>query len=422
MENQYPNEDYGYSNAKSQSSGKLGWGILIGIFGTMLIVVTTLAILIKLEVVNIGGRAVSDSSDALADRLYKKMQLIEGRMGAFYFDEADEQKIIDDMCSAYLAAYGDKYTVYYNSEDYKELNQEATGSYVGIGVLVSLREDGTIKAERVYPNSPAEKVGMRDGDIIIAVAGKTVVGRELDDVVSDIRGDAGTSVKVTIKRGDKEIEYDIVREEVDYIMVEGEMLDNEMGYIAISQFSNVTYKQFRDCYNKLLEEGAKGIVIDVRGNPGGLVTSVCDVLDMLVPDGTLMYMEDKRGTTTTYKSKNHEEADIPLVVLVDENSASAAEVFAGGMQDYKKATIVGTTTFGKGIVQTIMPLGDGTAVKLTTAKYFTGKGQDVHGKGIKPDIEIEFDYDSVDWESDELGVEDDNQLVKAMEVLRQQMK
>lgn len=412
------------SRSSEAAKNNFAKGALVGILAVLLVTVTVFAILFKLEVITFGGSpAIAGGSDSLADKAYDKLASIEKKLEAFYFDDVDDETIIDNICRAYLDSYGDKYTVYYDREEYSSLMESSSGSFVGIGVLVSKNEDGTIKAEKVYDGSPAEKGGLKDGDTILSIDGVSVVDEDLDTSVARIKGEKGTEVTIEARHpgSDQTQKYVLTRDLVDYVMVDSMMLEDDIGYIEMIQFSDVTYEQFKDAYDKCLSQGAKGLIIDVRDNPGGLLTSVCDILDMLVPDGLLVYTEDKKGNRTDYKGKNPAEAEVPIVVLVNGSSASASEIFAGCMQDYGTATIVGTTTFGKGIVQSVMTLSDGTAIKFTTSKYYTPKGQDIHGNGVHPDVEIEYDYETI-MSKDEITYKDDNQVMKAIELLRQKIK
>lgn len=412
------------SRSSKAAKNNFAKGALVGILAVLLVTATVFAIMLKLDVITFGDApAISGGSDSLADKAHDKLASIEKKLEAFYFDDVDDETIIDNICRAYLDSYGDKYTVYYDKEEYNSLMESSSGSFVGIGVLVSKNEDGTIKAERVYEGSPAEKGGLKDGDTILSIDGISVVDEDLDTSVARIKGEKGTKVTVEARHmgSDHAQEYVLTRDLVDYVMVDSMMLEDDIGYIEMIQFSDVTYEQFKDAYDKCLSQGAKGLIIDVRDNPGGLLTSVCDILDMLVPDGLLVYTEDKKGNRTDYKGKNPAEAEVPIVVLVNGSSASASEIFAGCLQDYGTATVVGTTTFGKGIVQSVITLSDGTAIKFTTSKYYTPKGQDIHGNGVHPDVEIEYDYETI-MSKDEITYKDDNQVMKAVELLRQKIK
>jgi carboxyl-terminal processing protease len=280
---------------------------------------------------------------------------------------------------------------------------------------------GIISIVTPFVTGPAYEVGILPGDIIYKVEGKEVTGFDLTEVVSRIKGEEGTKVKVAIIReGETEpLEFAIPRKMVEVPTISYEMLDGKIGYITISEFDEVTAQQFRDALDELDKQGQKGLIIDIRNNPGGLLNTVSDMLDRMLPKGLIVYTKDKYGNREEKKSDAKEEFSKPLAVLINGKSASASEIFAGAIQDYDKGTIVGTTSFGKGIVQSIIPLQDGTAIKVTVSKYFTPKGQDIHGIGIKPDVTVEL--------KDELKKkviikkEEDNQLQKAIEIIKKEI-
>ena len=236
---------------------------------------------------------------------------------------------------------------------------------------------------------------------------------DLSTAVALIKGEKGTSVHLEVIRDDTIFECDVVRDDIDIRTVSYSMRENDIGYILISQFDTVTTNQFKSALDDLTAQGMKGLVIDIRSNPGGVLGIVVDMLDEILPDGLIVYTQDKDGNKTEYKGSNKNELTVPLAVLVDGNSASASEIFAGAVQDYGIGKIIGTQTFGKGIVQTIRPMTDGSAIKYTIAKYFTPKGQDIHGNGVTPDIVIEYEP------SDDGSV--DNQLEAAMDYVKSQI-
>ena len=227
------------------------------------------------------------------------------------------------------------------------------------------------------------------------VDGTDITDMDLSSAVALIKGDKGTTVNLEIRRGSQTLTFTVERAEVNVKTVDHKMMDDHIGYIIISQFDEVTTKQFKEALEDLQQQGMSGLIIDIRSNPGGLLNSVVDILDGILPDGLIVYTETKSGTRKEYKGSNSNELKVPLAVLVNEDSASASEIFAGAVQDYGKGAIIGTKTFGKGIVQTIQPMTDGSAVKYTIAKYFTPKGQDIHGNGVTPDIEVTLPDDAV---------------------------
>ena len=276
-------------------------------------------------------------------------------------------------------------------------------------------ETGACAVSGVIKNSPAEAAGLMEGDIISKVDGEDMSGLELDEVVTYIRGEEGTSVTLTLIRNGETIEVELTREKVDTPTVESEMLDDGIGYLQITEFDDVTVNQFNENFEKLKAQGMKGLIIDLRGNPGGSVTTVCAVAEQLLPEGLIFYMEDKDGKRTEYTCKGAD-FDLPLVVLVNEYSASASEILAGAVKDAGIGKLVGKKTFGKGIVQNVIPLEDGSAIKITVANYYTRGGNDIHLKGIEPDVEVELDTDAY------LDDKTDTQLDKAVEVMHEEME
>lgn len=267
----------------------------------------------------------------------------------------------------------------------------------------------------VYKDSPAKKAGFKNNDILYKVNGKDISTEDISKVVNKIKGEEGTKVTITVLRDGKEFEATTVREKLEAHTVEYKMKENKIGYVRVTEFDKVTYDQFVEALTDLQKQGMKGLVIDLRGNPGGNLSTVCQMLDYILPKGLIVYTEDKDGEREVMTSDEEHKLEMPMTVLVDGRSASASEIFAGAIQDYQVGTLVGTTTYGKGVVQQLFDLKDGTCLKLTIAEYFTPKGRNIHGKGIKPDVEVEYKYDKNNTNTD-------NQLDKAIEVLKQKMK
>ena len=257
------------------------------------------------------------------------------------------------------------------------------------------------------------KAGLQDNDILYKVEGKEVTGEDLTEVVSEIKGEKGTDVELTVLRGEdsEEITVAVTRDKIQAQTVEYKMLDDNIGYIAVSEFDVVTYDQYAEALEDLKEQGMNGLIVDLRNNPGGSLTTVCDMLDLMLPEGLIVYTEDKDGNRSEMKSDEEHQFNQPLAVLVNGNSASASEIYSGAIQDYGIGKIVGTQTYGKGVVQQIFDLDDGTCVKLTIAEYFTPNGRNINGKGITPDVEVEY-------ERDDNNPDADNQLDCAIEVIQ----
>ena len=333
----------------------------------------------------------------------------------FLFDE-DMTKVEDGIYAGMMNGLGDPYTVYYTKEEYKALNEDTEGKYSGIGAMVSQNPNTKIiTIVKIFDNSPANDAGLQVGDIIYKIDGEEVAGTDMDILVkTKIRGEEGTSFKMTVLRGDdrKEVELDLTRRSIEVETVAGKMLDNNIGYIAVSQFDAVTSEQFKSNIESLQSQGMTKLIVDLRGNPGGLLDQVVDMLDYILPEGLVLYTEDKYGEREEYYSDGSHELKIPMVVLVNENSASASEVFTATFRDFEWGTVVGKTTFGKGIVQNVLPLGDGTAVKITTQHYYPPSGYDLHKVGIKPDLEVDLN------EGAKIGTDSDNQLSAAIDILK----
>lgn len=342
-----------------------------------------------------------------------KAGLIEGIIEKYYLDEFDMVSMKNGVYRGIVNSLGDPYSAYYDEEEYRTLMESSTGRFYGIGAYLRMNTD-TMMVEVVRPmaGSPAEEAGIQAGDIITKVDGEDISGMQLSDVVARVKGLSGTTVKLTLARDGKVLEVDVERREVESETVEYEMKDGNIGYIMITEFDDVTYQQFKKALDDLTGQGMKSLILDLRGNPGGNLNTVVDIAELLLPEGLIVYTEDKNGSREEYKCSGDHKFTKPLVVLVDGNSASASEILAGAIKDYGMGTLVGTTTFGKGIVQRILPLDDGSALKLTISKYYTPKGKNIHGIGIEPDMEIKFDADAYKEDGT------DNQLEKAIEILK----
>ncbi len=369
------------------------------------------------------GLKVKDSSgkkttEAVSSETDNKLEKLESLINEYYLKDVDQDDLQQGIYKGYIAGLNDPYSAYYDEEATKSFQESTEGEYDGIGAVMSQnRETGIITISQVYEGSPAEQAGIKDNDILYKVEDEEVTGQDLTEVVSKIKGEKGTDVKMTVLRGDerKEVQVTATRATIEYPTVNSKMLDNGIGYLRITEFDAVTYDQYMNAYNDLKNQGMKGMVVDLRSNPGGSLSIVCKILDEILPEGKIVYTQDKNGKEEDFTSDEEKKIDIPMTVLVNQYSASASEIFAGAIQDYKLGAIVGTQTYGKGVVQQIFDLKDGTCVKLTIAKYFTAKGQDIDGKGITPDV-------AIDYKADDNNSDADNQLDKAIETLQSEMQ
>ena len=357
-------------------------------------------------------------------KVSEKEEAIYNTIDDYYLNEIDNDKIQNGIYKGMVDSLGDPYTVYYNSEEYKQFTSSSSGTYSGIGVAVSQNvTTGAITIVKTFKKGSGEKEGMKPGDVIYKVEGKKIEGLELSKVVSMIKGEEGTFVKVTVLRDGKEIEFNLERKKLEVDTVNYRMEDRsgkKIGYISVSEFDEVTASQFKSAISELSKEGMEGLVIDLRDNPGGLLDVTCEMLDRMIKKGLLVYTVDKYGKRVDEDATDSDSFDKPVAILVNGNSASASEVFSGAMKDYKAATLVGTKTFGKGIVQSIVPFGDGTAMKVTVSKYYTPNGVNIHGTGIEPDVVVELSKDAT--KSGKYDRKYDNQLDKALDVVVDKLK
>lgn len=399
---------------------------LKGLFcGVFLVLICMAGCLLHLQWKMTRRAAVSTDSektetlDMNLSQVKKKTGEIEELINAYYLDEIDGQKVEDTMYTGMVAGLEDPYSVYYSKEELESMEESISGAYSGIGATLTQDPDtGELSVVSCFDGTPAQEAGLQPGDVITGWNGKSVEGIELSELVSKIKTDPEEQLTLEIERDGETLEVELTRREVQIPTVEYEMLDNQIGYIRLVEFDEVTADQFKEALEDLENQNMEKLIIDVRNNPGGVLQVVCDMLDQLLPEGLIVYTEDKNGNRKEYTSDEEHQFTKPLAVLANENSASASEIFAGAIQDYGIGTIVGTTTFGKGIVQRTFYLSDGTGVKLTVAKYYTPKGHDIHKKGITPDVEIELDEELKNQSS--ISHEEDNQLQKALEVLQEE--
>lgn len=327
-----------------------------------------------------------------------------------YVNDTDDVKLIDGAIDGMVKSLNDPHSNYLSPKMYKTLMEQTEGSFAGIGVIMGMDNEQKIHIVGIMENSPGQKAGLQEGDEILAVDGVPVTQMAFDEVAAHVRGQAGTDVVLTIMRDNANQDITITRDNIKLKTVGHKMLDNNIGYIQIVSFSEDTANEFNEAYNDLKNQGMKALVLDLRNNPGGLLTTCVEIAKKLVPKGEIVSIVDKQGNKETYSS-SLEVPEYPLVVLINKNSASASEILSGAIQDTKAGTIIGNTSYGKGSVQTILPMFEDDAVKLTIAKYYTPSGRSIDGTGITPDIEINLDENATS----------DTQLDKALEVLKAQL-
>lgn len=364
---------------------------------------------------------VFEEEAAVGLEMVAKLQVLEDTIDEyFYLGEITDEELANGIYRGMLWALEDPYSEYYTAEELNDILTQTEGVYYGIGAYVSMDTETTLpKISGVIAGTPAEEAQLRANDIIYEVDGVATYGMSLSEVVALIKGEEGTEVMLTIVReGENDyLQVPVTRRKVESPTVNFEMLDEKTAYIQIVEFDEVTVDQFAEALAMAKGSGMEGLILDLRTNPGGSLNAVVEISRMMLPKGLIVYTQNKAGERVEYTCDGKREFDMPLVVLIDMNSASAAEILAGAIQDYGIGTLVGTTTFGKGIVQQIIPFKDGSAVKMTISSYFTPNGRDIHGVGIEPDITIEYDVDAY-YNS---GGSYDNQLEKAKEVLGDMM-
>ena len=354
----------------------------------------------------------------------KKAENILNLIDDNYYNVDDNYKdrLADSIYKGIVSSLDDKYAVYYTKEEWKSVLESDSGVYCGIGVVVQKDEKtGEVIAVNPYEDAPAYKAGVRTNDRIIAIDGVDITDMTIDDAVRLIRGEEGTSVKITVKRGSEIKEYEVTRAKIESQTVYTEVLDDNIGYMRITSFDGVTFDQFTKGLDDLLSKNIKGIIFDVRSNGGGYYDIVVKMLDRILPEGKIVYMEDKNGKQETEYS-DATCLDLPMCVLVNGYSASAAEIFTGAIQDYELGPVIGEKTYGKGIVQNTYTFRDGTAVKFTIGGYFTPNGRNIHGKGIEPDIKVSLPEDKSAYNEDgTIKEEMDSQLNEGIKYIKEQI-
>ena len=423
----YELDQTGAEETPKKKKGSTVKGIVIGVIGTLLISWTGInvaCLATNSQILITNKESADDGEGAVLDAdTVSKINELTAYTKLYYYDDIENEKLQDGLYTGLIDGLGDKYSVYYNEEDYQALQISTTGQYYGIGAGLSQDKDTmVVTVNKVYEGTPSESAGLLKDDVIVSVDGTEAASMELSELVKLIRGEKGTTVHLEIYRPSTEenLSFDVERQDITLPSVSHKMFEDGIGYVHIDSFETETAAQFEEAVKDLENQGMKALIIDVRYNPGGMVTAVVQILDDILPEGTVVYTEDKNGNRQDYTSSGDTYLDYPIAVLINGESASASEILAGAIKDYQYGTLIGTTTFGKGIVQTIFPLEDGDAVKLTTAKYFTPNGNYIHGVGIEPDIELEYEY--LDKDATSYDEAYDNQIQKAIEVLKDKIQ
>lgn len=407
------------------SKHKFGFGILAGILCVLFACFAFVQVLnMTGQVIVIGGNNVVtpvDNSPLLDEATIEKVNEIYAKMNYLYYEDFSADQIREKMYAGMLAGLADPYSAYYTDEEYAENQISLTGKYYGIGA--GLQQDAKtmeVTITKIYAGTPSEEAGLKEGDIVLYVGDIDATSMELSNLVQNIRGEEGTKVHMVVYRPATEetLEFDVERRNVVLPSVEGEMLDDGIGYIQVTDFQDETDEQFIKMVNAYMKDGMKGMIVDIRSNPGGYLDTVNNMLDYILPEGLIVYTEGAYGNRREFKS-DASCIDIPIVVLVNENSASASEIFAGAIKDHDYGTIVGKTTFGKGLVQKYYGLQTGGVIKLTVEKYYTPSGNYIHGVGIVPHVEVDYEYTGA--EDKPYDKQYDSQFLQALDIMQKEL-
>lgn len=432
MMNQQGNENQG-NNAlqnryQKKSKGAFLFGTILGIGVTCFVVLVIYIVSLVSSEINMDPiisdmekELIEESAEdghVINEETLEKLSLLEEAISIFSIYEVDTDTLSNGVYQGLIDSLDDPYSDYYDEDELAEFEEQSSGIYYGVGAYIGYNKEYDYpEFSKIMEGTPAEESGLLAGDLIYEVDGVNCYEMETSDVVPLVKGPQGTSVLIRVYREatDEYVDIEVTRDKIETPLIVSEMLESQIGYIEIMQFETTTYEQFVEAKENLEGQGMEALIIDLRGNPGGNLSTVNDIARELLPEGVIVYTIDKNGERSDYTCVGANEIDIPLVVLTDGNSASASEILAGAVKDYGVGTLVGTTTFGKGIVQRIIDLGDGTAVKLTISEYYTPNGENIHGIGIEPDVEVEWDAEAY------VADGTDNQLDKAVEVLNEEL-
>ena len=355
------------------------------------------------------------------------MHMLESLLDKNFLFDYEKEDLYEGSLKGMFANLGDPYTQYYSKDEFSKLMENLDGRYKGIGVLVQASKEGFIKVVQVFDGSPASEAGLKEGDYIIKVEGKEYSADQMEEAVAIMKGEEDTNVKITVRRMEEDgknfedIDMDVARRDVKVDTIDESLMevrDKKIGYIHIKSFDDVTGEDFEDSYKKLKDAGMEGLVLDLRNNPGGSLDVCLDIADKFLDKGVIVTTEDKNGEVITEESDEGKD-DIPMTVLVNENSASASEILSGALKDRDRAKIIGKKTFGKGIVQKLFPLDDGSGAKITISEYHTPSGAKINKVGVEPDVEVENTEEAL--EISKKNFSKDDQFKKALQVLLDQM-
>lgn len=413
--NAYNNGNNGNKHGKKSYFAGLITGVIWGIAVVFILII--LSNIIESELTESGKISNNVGTSALTGS--SKSSIIKQYIDKYFMEDVDNDILTEGMYKGMLESLNDPYSVYYTKDEVESLKQSSEGEYVGLGISVTQNnETKVITVTKVYDDSPAKDAGIESGDTIYSINDNVLTDETLDELLVDIKGEEGKEVKMQLKRGEETIDADMKLREVLIDVVSYEMLEDNIGYIIIDQFTGTSTEQVEEAINDLKSQGMERIIVDLRDNPGGQLECIQAILNYFLPkDKLLLYSETKDGEQEKYYTENDGLiTDMPLCVLVNENSASASEVFAGVVKCYDRGKLVGTKTFGKGIMQSTFGLSDGTAIKLTIGKYYLPDDSNIHGIGIEPDYEVKLPEDVTNvWA---LKHPDDPQLTKAIEVVK----
>lgn len=396
---------------KNRNSKKRRIGFIVGMFILLMLAFT-------------GGRLSASIKTPLEegfdnDAILSKVKRLEAYINTFYLDDIDSDKVTDGVYHGLVSGLGDPYSEYYTKQEYQDMMDSDAGEYRGIGIIVYKEsQSGYVVIESVMKDQPAYNAGIQNGDIMISVDGVNTTEMTLSETVGKIKRGEADTVKLTILRNNQTLDVEVDKKNIVVESVEWEMKENNIGYISVAQFIENTDEHFITAVDELEKQGMKGLIIDLRDNGGGLVDTCINMVSRIIPENDLIVsIKDKNEKTEEYKCKDARTLDMPIVILANENTASASEIMTGCLKDYGLVTVIGGKTFGKGIVQNVMPLGDGSAIKLTVAAYYTPKGTSIHKQGIEPDIDMA--YKPEEWLEIRKGEKKDTQMEKAISVLKE---